>query len=92
MKSIEVGMICIKTIGREAEQKCVIIDIIDKNFALVTGPKEVNGVKRRRANIKHLIPTEETIDIKKGSTDKEVTDALKKAKKLDFLKSKEIKK
>jgi len=92
MKSIEVGTICIKTIGREAEQKCIIVDIIDKNFTLITGPKEVNGVKRRRANIKHLIPTEETVDIKKGSTDKEVIDALKKAKKLDFLKSKEIKK
>jgi len=92
MKSIEVGTICIKTIGREAEQKCIIVDIIDKNFTLITGPKEVNGVKRRRANIKHLIPTEETVDIKKGSTDKEVIDALKKAMKLDFLKSKEIKK
>lgn len=85
-------MICIKTIGREAEKKCIVIDVIDKNFALITGPKEVNGVKRRRANIKHLVPTEETIDIKKGSADKEVIDALKKANKLDFLKSKEIKK
>ncbi|WP_455276509.1 50S ribosomal protein L14e [[Eubacterium] cellulosolvens] len=92
MKSIEVGMICIKTIGREENQKCIIVDIIDKNFALITGPKEINGVKRRRANFKHLIPTEETVDIKKGSTDKEVTDALKKTNKLDFLKSKEIKK
>ena len=92
MKSVDVGTICIKTIGREVEKKCIVIDMIDKNFALITGPKEVNGVKRRRANIKHLIPTEETVDIKKGSTDKEVIDVLKKAKKLDFLKSKEIKK
>jgi len=83
MCAMEVGRICIKTAGREAGKRCVIVDIIDKNFVLITGPESKTGVKRRRANIKHLEPTEEKIDIKKGATDDEVAAllALKDSKK-----------
>jgi large subunit ribosomal protein L14e len=77
MPAIEVGRICVKICGREAGKKCVIVDIIDKNFVLVTGPKTVTGVKRRRANINHLEPLTEKIDIKRGASDEEVTEALK---------------
>ena len=63
MPSIQVGRICVKTTGREAGLKCVVVDLIDENFVLVTGPKDVSGVKRRRANIKHLIPLEDAINI-----------------------------
>ncbi|MEM0233521.1 MAG: 50S ribosomal protein L14e, partial [Candidatus Nezhaarchaeales archaeon] len=69
-------------------RKCVIVDIIDENFVLVTGPKDVTGVKRKRSNIKHLIPTPEKIDIRKGASDEEVKDALEKAGKLEFMKEK----
>ena len=31
MASIEVGRVCIKTAGREAGEKCAIVDIIDDN-------------------------------------------------------------
>ncbi|MEM2440561.1 MAG: 50S ribosomal protein L14e, partial [Candidatus Bathyarchaeia archaeon] len=55
----------------------VIVDVIDKNFVLVTGPKNVTGVKRRRANINHLEPLAEKIDIKRGASDEEVIEALK---------------
>lgn len=79
MPAIEVGRICVKTRGREAGRKCVIVEIIDKNFVLVTGPKEVSGVKRRRANVNHLEPTDKKIDIPKGASDEEVLEALKKA-------------
>ncbi len=83
MAAIEVGRICVKILGREAEKKCIIVDIIDKNFVLITGPRNVSGVKRRRANINHLEPTQEKIDINRGATDEEVTEALKTAGKLD---------
>jgi large subunit ribosomal protein L14e len=83
MSAIEVGRICVKVVGREAGKRCVIVDVVDKNFVLVTGPKDVSGVKRRRVNINHLEPTGEKIDIKRGATDEEVTDALKAADKLD---------
>lgn len=77
MPAIEVGRICVKVRGREAGKKCVIVDIIDKNFVLVTGPKNVTGVKRRRANINHLEPLAEKIEIKRGASDEEVVEALK---------------
>jgi large subunit ribosomal protein L14e len=83
MSAIEVGRICVKVVGREAGKRCVIVDVVDKNFVLITGPKTVSGVKRRRTNINHLEPTGEKIDIKRGATDEEVTDALKAADKLD---------
>ncbi|MCS7120071.1 MAG: 50S ribosomal protein L14e [Candidatus Bathyarchaeota archaeon] len=78
MPAIEVGRICVKLRGREAGKKCVIVDLIDKNFALITGPKSLTGVRRRRVNINHLRPMEEKIEIKRGATDEEVTEALAK--------------
>ena len=83
MAAMEVGRICVKTVGREAGKKCIIVDIVDKNFVLITGPRTVSGIKRRRANINHLEPTQEKIDINRGATDEEVTEALKTAGKLD---------
>jgi len=86
MASIEVGRICVKLSGREAGKKCVVVDVIDKNFALVTGPKDVTGVRRRRTNVDHLEPTPESVEVKKGATDDEIEKALGKAKKTKFMK------
>ena len=72
MPAIEVGRVCVKTTGREAGKRCVVLDLMDKNFVIVTGPKTVSGVKRRRININHLEPTEEKIKIKRGASDEEV--------------------
>ncbi|MGQ9507117.1 MAG: 50S ribosomal protein L14e [Candidatus Bathycorpusculaceae bacterium] len=83
MPAIEVGRICVKLTGREAGRKCVIVDIIDKGFVLITGPKNVTGVKRRRANINHIEPLQEKISIKRGASDEEVTEALKETGKLE---------
>jgi large subunit ribosomal protein L14e len=81
--AIEVGRICVKTFGREAGKKCVIVDVIDKNFVLITGPKNVNKVKRRKANVNHVEPTQEKIEISRGAADEEVVEALKAAGKLE---------
>lgn len=86
MPAIEVGRICVKVAGREAGRKCVIVDIIDENFVLITGPKEVSGVKRRKANINHIEPLDKKIDIKKGASDSEVLEALKNAGLIEFMK------
>ena len=83
MPAIEVGRICVKIVGREAGKKCVVVDMVDKNFVLITGPKKVSEIKRRRVNISHLEPTREKIDINRGATDEEITEALKTAGKLD---------
>lgn len=82
MPAIEVGRICIKQAGRENGKKCVIIDIMDKSFILVTGPKKITGIKRRRTNINHVTPTQEKIDIKRGASDDEVAQTLETAGKL----------
>lgn len=79
MRVFDIGRVCVKIAGREAGRKCVIVDIIDDNFVLVTGPKALTGVKRRRVNVKHLEPTPLKIEIAKGATDEEVTRALEKA-------------
>ena len=86
MASIEVGRICVKLTGRETGKKCVIVDVVDKNFALITGPKSVTGIRRRRTNVDHLEPTAEMVELKKGATDDEVEKALTKSKKTKYMK------
>ncbi len=86
MPAIEIGRICVKLVGREAGRKCVIVDIIDENFVLITGPKSLTGVKRRRVNIKHIEPLEYIIDIPKGASDEEVLKAIAKAGLTDVMK------
>ncbi|MGB9622571.1 MAG: 50S ribosomal protein L14e [Candidatus Bathyarchaeia archaeon] len=82
MSVIEIGRICVKTKGREAGKRCVVVDIVDKNFVIASGPKELTGVKRRRVNISHLEPTEEKINIKRNATDEEVKKLLGKEEKM----------
>ncbi len=83
---MEVGRICVKLLGRETGRKCVVVDVVDKNFVLVTGPKSVTGVRRRRTNVDHLEPTAESVEVKKGAPDDEVEKALTKDKKTKFMK------
>lgn len=83
MPAIEVGRICAKVSGREAGRKCVVVDVVDKSFVLVTGPKNVTGVRRRRANVNHIEPLQDTIEIKRGASDEEVEEALKSTGKLE---------
>ena len=90
MPAIEVGRICVKVLGREAGRKCVIVDLTDKSFVLITGPKKLTDVKRRRVNANHIEPLQDKIDIKRGASDEEVADALKASDKLEMMK-KEVK-
>jgi large subunit ribosomal protein L14e len=83
MPAIEVGRVCVKTAGRETGRKCIIVDVMDKSFVLVTGPKKITGVKRRRVNINHVAPTENTIQIKRGASDEEVTKSIETSDKLE---------
>jgi large subunit ribosomal protein L14e len=56
---------------------------MDKSFVVVTGPKKVTGVKRRRVNINHVAPTEDVIPIKRGASDEEVSQMIQADGKLD---------
>jgi len=84
--AIEIGRVCVKLVGREAGRKCVIVDILDKSFVLVTGPKMVTGVKRRRVNINHIEALRDKVEIKRGASDEEVAEELKAAGKLEEMK------
>jgi large subunit ribosomal protein L14e len=75
---ISVGRICVKTAGREAGRFCVVVDVVDDKFVMVTGPRAVTGVKRRKCNIEHVEPTPQVIKFKKGASDDEVVSAYKK--------------
>ena len=83
MPAIEVGRVCVKVAGRESGRKCVIVDVMDKSFVLVTGPKKVTGVKRRRVNINHVAPTEDVIPIKRGASDEEDSQMIQADGKMD---------
>ena len=86
MPAIEVGRVCVKVAGRDAGRRCVVVDLIDKNFVLITGPKDLSGVKRKRVNINHIKATADRIDIAKGESDENVAKTLEVAGKADAMK------
>ena len=83
---LEPGRVCIKTAGREAGRYCVVLKKLDENFVLVTGPKSLTKVKRRKCNIEHLEPLEYKLEIKAGAEDEEVLKAYEKAGLIEKLK------
>lgn len=66
----EKGRVCMKIAGRESGKYCVIVEE-GIEFATVTGPKGVTGVKRRKCNTNHLEPLQEKLNVDGGS-DEEV--------------------
>ena len=76
MSVYDIGRVCVKTMGREAGNHCVVVDIVDKNYIVIDGLK----IRRRRVNYKHIEPLKETIELKKGANHADVEAAIKKAK------------
>ncbi len=76
---IEVGRVCLKIAGREAGRYCVVLKKIDDNFVLITGPKLLTGVRRKKCNIQHLEPLPFVIEVKEEASDEEVIAAYEKA-------------
>ncbi|MBD3361286.1 50S ribosomal protein L14e [Candidatus Woesearchaeota archaeon] len=72
---IEIGQICVKIAGRDAEKKCAIVDILEGQYVMIDGE-----TRRRKCNLAHLEPLEEKIEIKKGASHDEVKKAFKKLK------------
>lgn len=70
---IEIGRLCIKTAGRDAGLKCVIVDVLDDKFILIDGE-----TRRRKCNILHLEPLKEVIKIKKNASHEEIKKELEK--------------
>ena len=64
-----------KTAGREAGKYCVVVDKADPGFVMVTGPRNLTSVKRRKCNVHHLEPLVEKLEIKAKAADEEVAKA-----------------
>jgi len=64
---IDVGRICVKTAGRDAGLKCVVVDVIDDNYVLIDGE-----TRRRKCNILHLEPLDKAVQLRKGASHEEV--------------------
>lgn len=90
MTVLSVGRICVKTRGRESGNKCVVVNVIDRSFVEITGPKEVTGIKRRKVNIGHLTPLEKVVKIRKGAPDSMVLTALKRSRLIPFMGGKKV--
>jgi len=88
MTLYEVGRICVKTMGRETGSYCVIVEAQDDKTVVITGPKHINGVRRRGCNIRHLEPLETKLSISSGADDKAVEKALDEASLTDTFRTK----
>lgn len=73
---IEVGRICVKIAGRDAGLKCVIVEVLDKNYVMIDGQ-----TRRRKCNVLHLEPLDEVVKIKAKASH---TDVASEFKKLDI--------
>jgi large subunit ribosomal protein L14e len=79
MKLYDIGRICVKVVGRETGSHCVIIETKDDSYVVVTGPKNLSGVRRRKCNTRHLEPIETVLSISKGADDETVAKAIEEA-------------
>jgi large subunit ribosomal protein L14e len=84
-----IGRICVKTRGRDSGRKCVIVSVLDDNHVLVTGPKNLTGVRRRKVNVLHLRPLDRVLKIRRNASDEVVLSALAKGKLEDFMRSRD---
>lgn len=64
---MEIGMLCVKLAGRDANQKCIVIDNIDEKNVLIDG-----NTRRKKVNVKHLLPMNKILKIKKGASTEDV--------------------
>jgi len=73
LSAYNIGRVCLKLKGREAGARCVIVDVIDRNYVVVAGPE----VRRRRVNMSHLVPLDEKVSVQRDASDEEVAGALR---------------
>ena len=68
---VEIGQVCYKIAGRDSNQPCVIVDIVDERTVTVD-----TVTRRRNVNILHVEPTKVVLEIKKGADSNAVAEAL----------------
>ncbi len=51
-RAIKAGSVCMKTTGREAGRRAVVVEVKDNNFVVIEGPE----IRKRKCNVRHLMP------------------------------------
>ena len=74
---LEPGRVVLKIAGREAGKYAVIVEAVKDNFVLITGPKSITGVKRRKCNIDHIEPTEHKFEVESKVDDASIEEMWK---------------
>jgi large subunit ribosomal protein L14e len=69
---MSVGRVCVKTAGRDAGKKCVVVEILEGNYVMIDGE-----TRRRKCNIKHLEPLIKHVDIGDGASHDDVVSVFK---------------
>jgi len=78
---VQIGRVCLINYGPYTGKLCVILDVIDQNRALISGP--TSGVPRQALNFKRMSLTNFRVKINRGSRNKVVSNALAKDKTLE---------
>ncbi len=74
MSGLIIGSVCIKTAGRKAGEKVVVLELDkEKRFATVVGPK----MKKKKCNLVHLFPIGKVVKVGKSVSQKELEKLLK---------------
>ena len=68
----DVGRVCVKIAGRDAGQKCVIVQKLEGKYVLIDGM-----TRRRKCNTLHLEPLDQTLEISSESSHEDVAAAFK---------------
>jgi len=75
MTGLETGSVCVKTAGRKANEKVIVLEMDkEKHYATVIGP----NVKKKKCNLRHLIPTGRIVKAGKNVSQKELENLLEK--------------
>jgi len=74
---VQIGRVCLINYGAYEGKLCVILDIIDQNRALISGPS--SGVPRQALNFKRMALTDFRVKINRGARNKIVAKALETA-------------
>jgi len=74
MAVLEPGRIVLKIAGREGGQYAVVLEQAKDNFVLISGPKSITGIKRRKCSVFHIEPTEHVLQ---AGTDEQLEKAWK---------------
>lgn len=83
---LETGRVCLKIAGREAGKYCVVVHPVDASFVMVSGPKSITRIKRRKCSVLHLEPIDAKLNVSENATDSALEAAWKASGLIEKLK------